>query len=292
MGYDEKRIAVAHHDLVTLAYLVEIKIKRSAHEFAKHILYDKLNQIKFSKILPLSDPSKDVLIENSHVSSEDCSMNTFVAELEKEISVNQQAEVEYTKQQFERKVISFMQQLLFETSSISETNGCAKYKAELLKASDPDHQFVLGSMTKKKPNAKILTIFRINPVDGFEVKKKGGGFLYLRGVKSDELPKVLAKGYPASHEDWLKQCECLVGCCSCYASTLLNRELLHGTSHCITNGEVGKQSFVFVVRDGKSTDNVACLNSDTRGCCFKTGMAITHHPFGHIPAYLIVFSVQ
>ena len=195
---DEKKIAVAHHDLVTLAYLIEIEIKQSARELVKHILYGKLGETKFSKDPSISDPPKRTVIKNS--SAEDYFTNSFVAELEEEIIANQRAEVELAKHQFENKVNSFMQQLLFEMSSITETNASFKYKAELLQTSNRDYQFVLGSMTEGNPNSNwtVLKIYRINPVDESEVEKMRDGFLYMHGVKANEVSDVLARGYPAS----------------------------------------------------------------------------------------------
>ena len=40
----EKRIAVAHHDLVTLAYLIEIETEQSERDLVKHILYRELGE--------------------------------------------------------------------------------------------------------------------------------------------------------------------------------------------------------------------------------------------------------
>ena len=88
---DEKRIAVAHHDLVTLAYLIEIEVQQSAREFVKHILYWELCETKFLNDLTVSEPLKGTLVDNS--SAEDCSTNSFEIELEKEINANQRAEV-------------------------------------------------------------------------------------------------------------------------------------------------------------------------------------------------------
>ena len=288
-GDEEKRIFVAHHDLVSLAYLIEVEITQTASELAQHILYGKLYQTKFSKDPPkVSEARKGASTKNFPAGSKDCSMDAFVAEVRKEISANQRAEVEVVKEQFERKVNSFMRQLLFETSSISETNsGRAKYKAELLQTSHPDHQFVLGSMTNSNP--AILHIFRIDPVDGSE--RTRGGSLYLRGVSCHEVPNVLARGHPESSEDFLEECECGVGHCSCNASNRLDWELELGLSHCqVANGKVEKLSFVFVASDGESAGTF--LKCDTRGCCFKTGMSTTRHLIGLIPVYLVVFNLN
>ena len=45
-SYTNKKIAVAHHDLVTPAYLIEVKVVK---ELVKNILYNKLIVHRFSK---------------------------------------------------------------------------------------------------------------------------------------------------------------------------------------------------------------------------------------------------
>ena len=89
---DEQKIAVAHHDLVTLAYLIEIEIKQNARELVNHILYERLFESKFTTDPTVSEPQRGTLIVNSF--AEDCSLNSFAVELEKELIANQRAEVE------------------------------------------------------------------------------------------------------------------------------------------------------------------------------------------------------
>ena len=131
----------------------------------KHILYGILGETKFANDLTVTEQLRGTLIDNT--SSEGCSTNSFFAELEKEINANQRAkvehEVELEKRQFELKVNSFMQQLLFKTSSIIETNASMKYKAELLQTLNQDYQFVLRSMTERNPNSNptVVKIYRI-----------------------------------------------------------------------------------------------------------------------------------
>ena len=164
---------------------------------------------------------------------------------------------------------------MFKTSSIIETNPSVKYKAELLLTSSRDYQFVLGSMTEKNPNGNptVVQVYRINPVDKSEVEKMRDGLLYKHGVKADKVLDVLASGYPASHDDFVKQFKCSPVGCYYDASTDLDFELLQGTSQCVTDGRVGKLSFVFLASEGNSAE--ASPNSDTRGCSFKTSREVS-----------------
>ena len=167
------------------------------------------------------------------------------------------------------------------------------YKAELLQTSNQDYQFVLGSMTEGNPNSnlKVVQIYRINPVDESEVEKMRDGFLYMHGVKANEVSDVLARGYPASPEDMVKQCKCCPEDCDCDVTTSLDFELTKGPSHCVTDGQVGKMSFVFLASEGKSAE--ASPNSNTRGCCFQNREILTvRQMIGLIPAYLVVFSLK
>ena len=287
---DEKRIAVAHHEQVTLAYLIEIE--KSTRELVKHVLNGKFAN-HFSKDPTISEPRRGTAIDNS--SAEDCSRNSFVAELEEQITLNQRAEIELAKYHFEYKVNSFMQQLLFEMSSITETNASFKYKAELLQTSNRDYQFVLGSITEtdcRNYNPKIVKIYRINPADESETEKMRDSFLFMHGVPANHVLDVLARGYPASREDDEKHCKCGPRGCDCRATTDLDIELLKGTSHCVTNGQLRKLSFVFLASERKIAE--APPNSDTRGCCLKRtetcNEIITEALIGFIPAYLVIFS--
>ena len=189
---------------------------------------------------------------------------------------------------------------MFKTSSIIETNPSVKYKAELLLTSSRDYQFVLRSMTEKNPNGNptVVQIYRINPVDKSEVEKMRDGLLYMYGVKADKVLDVLASGYPASHDDFVKPyrfmfepCNCYPEDCYCNVSTDLDYELKKGTSHCVTDGRVEKLSFVFLASEGKSAEVSA--NSNIRRCCYKRSENVYLYEItGLIPAYLVVFSLQ
>ena len=162
-----------------------------------------------------------------------------------------------------------------------------------LQTSNQDYQFVLRSMAWRNPNGNptVEKIYKIDPVDESEIEKMRNGRLYMHGVEAPNVLDVLARGYPESQQDFVEQCKCRSEDCCCDVSTVLDFELTKGTSHCVTNGGVGKLSFVFLASEGKSAE--ASSNSDTRGCSFKSSeTALVRHLMFLIPAYLVVFKFQ
>ena len=102
VNLEEGKIAVAHHDLVTPAYLIEIEQKLSLSELVNDILYIKFNVYRFHEegIDMNSNLSVNSLHQSSTTKLENYSLENFLAELEKEISANQQAQIEFIKSKF------------------------------------------------------------------------------------------------------------------------------------------------------------------------------------------------
>ena len=85
------KVAVALHDLVTPAYLIEVEVKQNEEEIVK-ILYNILKVLKFSKraitkIKPQS-LSKVSTVETCLKTTSDYTAEKFCLELEAEINLN------------------------------------------------------------------------------------------------------------------------------------------------------------------------------------------------------------
>ena len=258
--------------------------------------------------------SEDLLNQSTLTKLENYSLENFLVELEKEISVNQQAQIEFIKSKFDYKAKSIMQNLSFNMNSLSETstNDSIKYKTQLLETQNEDYQFILRSIIDENSNHNptVRYIFRINHVDLNEVEKLKNSFLYLQGVKANKVMNVLKFGYPKDYESLRKQCkeECFGeyvlrnGNCSCKVSTLLDEELPKGVSYCKVQDKVKKLLFVLVASEGlaAATDHFSISsdnNLDSRGCAPAYGSFRNHNNNFHlptegmVPAYLIVFNM-
>ena len=82
--------------MVTPAYLIEIGEQQSVSEFVKHILYTKFNVHRFNEESNdlTSSMSKNLLDQVTPIKFRNYSIEIFRAELEKEIDVNEQAQIE------------------------------------------------------------------------------------------------------------------------------------------------------------------------------------------------------
>ena len=304
----DEKIAVAHHDLVAPAYLIEVEVKRNVQELVKNVLYNILSVKMFSKqastIIKPQSLSKNLINNSCLKTTKDCTAVEFYSELEAEINLNQRAQIDFLKSQFDHKVISLAQQLSIELSSLLRTtnDNSMVFKTEALKSTDEDYQFILRSINDEKSveNLKVLHIFRINHVDLNQSRKIRNANLYFNGISSNKVINVLKSGYPKNWTSYDVQCEkeCFgehilrTKNCSCFASSTLTKEFPKGKSYSKVDGEIKELSFVFVVGHGKAntTNNFDVkrrrlsaggnreksvgfkkktnLYSDSRGCSF------------------------
>ena len=315
VSLDEVIIAVAHHKLVTPTYVIAIEVKKDVCRLVKDILYKKFDVHRFieetNNMLQCPSVSKDSVDQNISDFIDNCSLEKFNVELEKEITSNQNAQVDFLKSKFGNNVTSFLNQLSFNFSSLFRTNSndTNKYKTELLQTVDKDYQFLLRSLTDDdcKDNPNIVNIFKITSVDKNEDRRIINNTLYLQGVKSDKVVNILKSGYPLSSELFEKQCkeECFgenvlrTDNCSCIVSNSLDRELPKGISYCNVDDEVKKIAFVFVASSGhvSSLDYArTSANTDSRGCSivcdsFRGSMSSKESILGMVPAYLVVLNI-
>lgn len=193
--------AVAHHELVTPAYLIQLERKESAHDFAKNVLYNEFDVPMYKK---------EHFSLNSCLSEKKLAQNFFVV-LEKEIEANQQGKIDFLKAKFDYIVKSLAQQLSFKISCLLEIsiNDCIKYKTELLSSKDKDYQFVLRSINDKhsNENLSIRYLFRINPQDQNEANFINNVPLYLHGIKANKVLDILTSGYNTDFETVKKKCK-------------------------------------------------------------------------------------
>ena len=308
MNKDEKCIiGLAHHDLVTPVYLIEVEDKLSLEDITQKILYEHLDVDNYVEEDELSTDSLCIDDNNSYEVQE-YTLETITKELEKEITRNQQAMYKCLVSELDNDINSIMKQLTFNLSSIIETTNdeIRKYRPELLQKEDGDYKFILQSLTSKNANSssKMLHVFKINPVDAGEVNKIKDKCLYLNGITSNNVNNILIFGYPEKQNNLVDDEQHYN---NCYASTLLEDEIEDGISYCEVDNVVKKLSFVFVVSsEDKHKDccnnllQIAVKNKeiikDSRGSCAKVGLVSdeTYDFTTHIscPAYLIIFELE
>ena len=326
----KQKIAVAHHELVAPAYLIEFEAKYDASEIVAHLLYKKFNVFNFkdvSSCLFKNETINRTTDQTRPAETDVRSLKEFNIELRKEMIANQQAKIKLLKSKFDYYVTSLMKQLPFEMSAVSRTGtaGSIKYKTEALQTSHKDYRFISSSLdySECEENTKILHLFRIDPVDENEAEAINASSLYLQGVTANKVMNILTSGYPKYLEALDEQCK--KGCfaenvlrsnnCFCYGSTSLSTEILKGTSYCSVENKVKKLSFVFVTSKKHSIPLISSEDSlhdgksilDSRGCslitaesssCSKSDAFRSRFPkfsstcvLNMIPAYLIVFEV-
>ena len=311
--------AVAHPELVTPAYLIEIEEDMSLSELAQYLLYKWFDVRDYSGKTCSSEHSKtkgNIFEQVSYTNVDAYSIETLMTQLEQEIVANQQAQIELLKRKFDYNVGSLKKQLSFETSTLFTTTsiGCTKYKTDALQTLDDDYQFVLKSLGRAdcKKIPKVLHMFRINPLDQYEAGMIQNSSLYWHGVPANKVENILTSGYfkyqgKESLAPFREHCkkECfnerilLTRNCFCRGSASLSREILKGASYCYVESEVRKLSFVFVASNPTiKSDN---LGKDGRGCSFariresEVSVGCTHDgsipTLSSIPAYLVLFEI-
>ena len=205
------KIFLAHQDLVTPAFLIEIEEQQNATIFAKDILYNPFRGVK-----KYTTEENELPVE-SQMSKEDdmCSLENLNKALDEEIIVNHNAHLKLINSRPNYKIYSVIEQFLFKVESLFESNKDekVKYRAEVLQGEDEDYFFILRSLTTKNSfdHPKIHHMFKIRPVDQNEVSKTGGNPLYLHGVKSHKVENVMKFGY--TNDIWSSEQSCMVEGC-------------------------------------------------------------------------------
>ena len=316
----EEKVIVAHHDLVIPVYLIEIEVVQSLDLWVENILYNDLRVKKYH--------SKEETVQK-HTSlpktpldqriSTKVNIQLVLKELEKEITVNHQAQVQHLKSKFDHSIAEVKQQLLFKVTSLFKTsaNDNTKYKREILQTQHEDYKFILRSIIdeKSKDKINILHVFKIIPTNPIEVTKLQNSSLYFHGVKSNKVMNVLESGYPQNHDLQLQKCK--ENCfdkrilpshrCSCKISNSFSLESTRGRSYGEANNELEISSYVFVVGGEKVRPKRKAIrrlnpavtayesvqvDKDSRGCLIDSRFPWSRLITGMIPAYLIVFQTN
>ena len=304
-------IGVAHHDLVTPVYLIEIEEKLSLEEIVQEITYEYFDVFQYVEEDELSTNFQNMCIDDNNSNEvQEYTLETITKEIEKKIDMNRQAKIKYLMSKLDDEIDSIidsiMEQLPFNLSSIIEAtidDVNRKYKPELLQKEDDDYKFVVRSIKNKNAEnyPEIVHIFKINPVNKNEVCKMENKYLYLNGIKSNEVNNILTFGYPEKQNNSSDDsCEDLDY--YHYAYTFLEHEIEDGISYDEVDNVVKKLSFVFMVSSEEKYEDYCTKNKeiikDSRGSCAEVGLfsdetceSKTPIP-GLIPAYLIVFELE
>ena len=307
---EEEITVVAHHDLVTPAYLVEIEVESDLREIVTDVLYNKLKVYEFDKtdntMFQAQSSCKDSISKTSKEPT--YSVEMFINELKKEIEANQQAETKHIESQFYHHIKFLIPQLTFEVSNLinSLNEDSMDYKTLSLEDSDTDYEFIMHSLNDKgcAKIPKVLHMFRIIPADQTYDKYLYNNYLNFQGITADQVMKIFKQGYPKNYQSLLEQHE--IYCfdkklfsskkCSCYSSARFDLELKKGTSYCRVGDEVKQLSFVFVTSDVHLKNlvvpsEVPLEDSDSRRCRFDPEFCSPSFILNMVPAYLIVFSL-
>ena len=296
-------IGVAHHDLVTPVYLIEVEERFSLKEVAQKILYQHLRVCKYVEEDEVSAKSQNTSAEECNVNKvKEYTLEKVTKELEKEIDSNQQAKLKALASQLDDDIHSIMEQLTFKLSSIIETtnNKNRKYKAERLDTENVDYKFILCSIADKNAEnkPKIMHVFKINPVDKTEVVKMKDKCLYLKGIKSNKVNNTLTFGYPFKQHNLIDNKLHYNN----HVFSFLGDEIEEGLSYCEVDNAVKKLSFVFVASSETNYKGFCLKGSDilrdSRGSCAAVGLFSNEHCIlkapisASVPAYLIVFELE
>ena len=272
------KTAVAHHDDVVPAYLIEIAEKQNV-EMVIRDLFGFRNNI-YNKDENLFQTLQDIILGDTSIVN-NCSFEEMKAKLERGIDSKLKKNLDLMQK---KKHDAVMKQLLFKVTSLfnTEKDTSLKYKLEYLQKEDKDHQFILRSLasTSSKVYKKILFVFKVSPVDETGTAPRLA-CLYLNGMKSNKIFNVLKTGYAdpedcekvapkaglnektrqlineqCSHSVWRHNtskpdkalsCECVDACC-CYASNDLEKEIHRGSSPCVIGKLAKRLSFVFLAK--------------------------------------------
>ena len=302
-GYENEKIALAHHDLVVPTYLIEFEEKESAKEMAEEALFRNLNLEKYTQDFERFE--KYQKLEKTSNEYQEVTLTAVTKALVNEINANHDAKVKHLMSNRDDYIESIIKQLSFKISTFIETKDdkSLKYQAEFLNVTDEDYNFVLRSIENDRSVAaccKVLHILKINPVDKNEVAKLKGERLLFNGMKSNEINKILTSGYP-SHTFFTRNIEQVLRKHKilqefsklnehfCTATDCLKHEISKGSSYCavgnlveaddilklddvVVDDVIKKVSFVFVSSTENATENKFDnkeFRTDSRGSFLK-----------------------
>ena len=194
---DQKSIALAHHNLVVPAYLIEIEEKTDVCDIVDETLYSVLKIKKITQknaIFTIND-------ENSaNYENSEFSFNMIAEEFEKEIKAYHPKQIDYLISMWEDGISYSIEELSFSLNSALKLkiDEKRKFYTELLDENDDDYKFILRSFDKKNSEnlPKIRQLFRISLSDENEVYNYKEKYLYLNGVKVKEVKDILSNGFP------------------------------------------------------------------------------------------------
>ena len=98
----------------------------------------------------------------------------------------------------EKYISEVVEQLSFDISSLAEDEDYSKYKTDILKAEDVDHDFVMRLLKQSessKSRSEVLNVFKISPKDEKDLEKLKRENLFFNGVKSNKVHSILSDGY-------------------------------------------------------------------------------------------------
>ena len=328
------KIVLAHHSLVVPAYLLEIEEIFSLKSHVDQIVYSYFGLIdcqkkNLNKIVDLNRNQKSSKNQISLNKGSAFTLEAVKTALKQEINANLQEKLIFSISQLDAKVNTIIDQLLFDFNLLTKTaNGlpmyevknyqCLKYKPELLNENDSDYDFVLQSLGKEKclqSNIKVLHMFKINPVDGNELAKLRGEYLFFKGTSSDKVISTLTQGYYKDPSILLRKLidPYQTGMNSVItrdelgdnedeynASTRLEDQISKGLSYYGgADKTVKKISCIFLVSSGKASENPffdAEVLTDTRGSHVDTHLIRSDKYKWEkpckVPAYLVVLELN
>ena len=276
----QKSIALAHHNLVVPAYLIEVEEEANLVDIVEHILYATSFIYQKTKKENKSEVSEYSL--------------TFVREeLKKKIDRIHHDIITYYTLKLETDINSIIKKLSIQLSNIFELeiNEKRKFSTELLQKENDDYKFILRSFGIKDGEdlPKVRQLFKINPTEKNEITIFKHKFLYVDGIEADKVKAILTNGYPKD-QNILK--------------TWLYNEVHSNADYYQVDDAVKKLSFVFVVC---SVDNYGDQHlkskkivRDSRGSLTREGLFdYYNHNYAKksihrdvIPAYLVIFEFR
>ena len=299
----DSNVMRGYPDLVTPAYLIVVQQNPSVSKMVQDLIYNELRVRRYdTQKVVYSVESSDLFCS----ASEDTNMESFEAEVAKELETCQKNRHEYAIKMFGEKTQSMMRQVMFDfyLDLLGGDRSC-KYEAEILETENRDYQFVLRSVedANGKNNPKVLEIFKLTRVLKFYDpharynRKKEGHQLLLCGVTSDKVEDILKSDFEfdhsALHEDFIVN----------HATNNFDMEFKKGLSYHY-DGKKGEElielSFVFVTSFSRGSEKFSGdCDRDSDGNYVKFGTFRENPEFSArfdrvtvtktVPKYLIVF---
>ena len=297
---DQENIALAHHDLVIPAYLIEIEEKLHVEDLVNGILYSLSKVEGYAESFADSDIIQETNKENNSENKLfDFSFTKIEDEFKKEIDRHYHAKIDCLISALADDTNSIIKQLSFQISSIfvAKDDEKRKFSTELLHKENDDYKFISRSICNKSAEIlpKIRELFRINPTNENEVNNLKGKYIYLSGLDAEKVKHVLTNGYSNSQKSPEEFDSVLHR-----TGTNLNFAKLVGRNFCEVDNTVKMLSFVFVVCSKEKHDDNKGRKTieDSRKSVTKEGL-FSSECFGAvrnrldlIPAYLIIFEAD